>query len=199
MPGPYGAQQFGQPPDPRLLRPPLWWIAAGWGVALVCALIGGLVFAQGVAGTVNDVAPATTFVSGERVSVTLDPADRPAVYLSSSTRVHYACQISGGSGQARLSNTQTTQTVTQGGTQWQLVLLINVPEAGDYDLTCETQEPAGARFGVGRDLASAAGGLAGGVAALLLIPGAGILVGVVVTVVVLVRRSGHRRRLAMGG
>ncbi|WP_240197628.1 hypothetical protein [Nonomuraea lactucae] len=198
--GPYGGvPQFGPRPDPKLVRPPLWWIAVAWVIALVCVLAGVGLFGAGVFSTVSSVAPSRTFASGESVTVPLDPADKPAIYLASATRVHYVCQISGGPGQARLANTRVEQTVTQGSTRWQLILLVNAPARGDYRLVCETQEQAGARFGVGRDLSSAVGGLAGGVAALLLIPGAGILVGIVVTVVVLVRRSGSRKRLAMGG
>jgi hypothetical protein len=149
--------------------------------------------------TASDMAPSKTFAAGESVTVALDPDDRPALYIASSTRVHYTCMISGGPGQARLVNTTTSQTVNQGSIRWQLILLVNAPSAGDYRLTCATQEPGDARFGVGRDLASSAGGLAGGVAALLLILGAGVLIGIVVTAVVLVRRSRGRKRLAMGG
>ncbi|MFD2354620.1 hypothetical protein ACFSTC_43115 [Nonomuraea ferruginea] len=54
-------------------------------------------------------------------------------------------------------------------------------------------------FGVGRDALSAAGGIVGGLAALLLIPGVGVLGAIIVTVVVLMRRSGHRKRLATAG
>jgi hypothetical protein len=168
-------------------------------VAVVCVVAGVVLFMTGVRGTVGDVAPTRTFAAGESVTVALDPAERPAVYIDSPTRVHYQCMISGGPGQARLVNTAANQTITQGSTRWQLILLVNAPSAGDYRLTCATQEAADARFGVGRDPAGAAGGLAGGVAALLILPGAGILVGIVVTAVVLVRRSRSRRRLAMGG
>lgn len=199
QPGYGGAAPLGARPDAKLVKPPLWWIGAGWAVAVVCVVAGVALFMTGVLGTVGEVAPSRTFAAGESVTVALDPADRPAVYIDSPTRVHYQCMISGGPGQARLVNTATNQTVTQGSTRWQLILLVNAPAAGDYRLTCATQEAADARFGVGRDLAAAAGGLAGGVAALLLVPGAGLLIGIVVTVVVLVRRSGSRKRLAMGG
>ncbi|MEV0591075.1 YccF domain-containing protein [Nonomuraea cavernae] len=185
--------------DPKLVRPKLWWIAAGWGVALVCVLAGAVLFVTSISSTVGDLAPTTTFAAGESVTVPINPVDKPVIYLASATRVHYTCQISGGPSPARLANTPTDQTVTIGSTRWQLILAINAPAQGDYQLTCATQEQADARFGVGRDASSAAGGLVGGVAALLLIPGLGLLVGIVVTIVVLVRRSGSRKRLAMAG
>ncbi|MEU8248466.1 hypothetical protein [Nonomuraea sp. NPDC048916] len=199
-PGPFsGPPQFTPPVDPKLVRPKLWWIAIGWAVALVCVAAGAVLFVTSISSTAGNLAPSPTFASGESVTVPINPADQPVIYLTSATRVHYTCQISGGPGQARLANTPSNQTVTIGSTRWQLILVINAPAQGDYQLTCATQEQADARFGVGRDISSAAGGLVGGVAALLLIPGLGVLVGVVVTIVVLVRRSGSRKRLAAAG
>ncbi|MEQ4724811.1 hypothetical protein [Nonomuraea sp. B19D2] len=144
----------------------------------------------------NDIAPTRTFASGESVTLPIDPANKPAIYLSSDTAVHYECQISG---QAKLAKTRGTQKVTSGAVTWEQLLVINAPAKGDYQLICATEEQADVRFGVGRELASATGGIAGGVAALLLIPGAGLLVAVIGTVVVLVRRSGARKRLAVSG
>ncbi|MER7499650.1 hypothetical protein AB0L05_12070 [Nonomuraea pusilla] len=205
-PGQYGQfGQFGQGPqfgsgfDPKAVRPRLWWIAAAWGVALVCVIVGVALFANGVVGGVSGVAPTKTFAAGENVKVTLDPAERPAVYLSSDTPVHYECRISGGPGQAKLATPGTNQTLNDGSATWELILLVNAPKKGEYDLTCAVQEQADVRFGVGRDLLSAAGGIVGGVAALFLVPGFGVLLAIIMTVVVLVRRNGHRKRLAVSG
>ncbi|MDA0634670.1 hypothetical protein OUY22_14700 [Nonomuraea sp. MCN248] len=187
--------------DAKEVRPRLWWIAAAWGVAVVCVVAGVFVFVNGVTNTVTDMAPTTTFAAGEKVSVSLDPEERPAVYIATQGRAAFTCEISGGPGQARLVNTQGRQTVTGGGRTWEQILLVNAPAAGDYQLTCAVQGEAGqeVEFGVGRDALSVAGGLIGGVAALLLIPGVGVLTAIVVTVVVLVRRRSHRRRLAAVG
>ncbi|MGI5270030.1 hypothetical protein ACQEUU_12830 [Nonomuraea sp. CA-218870] len=195
--------------DAKEVRPRLWWIAAAWGVAVVCVVAGVFVFVNGVANTVTDMAPTTTFAAGEQVSVSLDPEERPAVYIAAQGRAAFTCEISGGPGQARLVNTPGRQTVTDGGRTWEQILLVNAPTAGDYQLTCAVQGEAGqdagqdagqeVQFGVGRDALSVAGGLVGGVAALLLIPGIGVLSAIIVTVVVLVRRRSHRRRLAAVG
>ncbi|WP_328817574.1 hypothetical protein [Nonomuraea cypriaca] len=174
-------------------------MALVWGMALVCGIAGAVLFATGVMSSVSELAPTKTFASGESVTVPIDPANEPAIYLASDTAVNYECRISGGPGQARLAKTVGNQTVTQEGTLWEQIVVINAPAKGDYQLTCTTRQQADARFGVGRELTAAAGGLAGGVAALFLIPGAGLLIGIVGTVVVLVRRSGHRKRLAVGG
>ncbi|MGW0806751.1 hypothetical protein [Nonomuraea sp. NPDC002799] len=168
-------------------------------MAVVCAGVGIALFANGVMSSVSALAPTKTFASGESVTVSIDPANKPAIYLASDAVVHYQCQISGGPGQAKLAKTTGSQTVTMGSTVWEQILVINAPAKGDYQLTCTTQEQASVRYGVGRELAAAAGGLVGGVAFLFLIPGAGLLIAIVGTVVVLMRRSGARKRLAVGG
>lgn len=209
--GPYGQQpgygpppQYGQGPfarqvDPKELRPRRRWIAVAWGVAALCLAAGVVLFFTSVMTTVGEVAPTTTFAPGETTTVSLDPAERPAVYISGTGQIAYECEIAGGPGQARLVRPTTTQNVTADGRLWELILLVNAPAAGEYQLTCAVQEQGDVQFGVGRDVLGAAGGIVGGVAALLLIPGAGVLVAIIVTVIVLVKRSGHRKRLAAMG
>jgi hypothetical protein len=206
QPGPYGTPTPFAPAtdpkpaaDPKDVRPRRLWIWLSWGIALLCVLVGAGLFGAGVFNSVTSAAPVKTFTSGGSATVTLDPAERPAIYLDSDTRVHYTCRISGGPAQARLVNTRSAGPVTDGTTQWQLILLVNAPRKGDYQVACETVEATGARFGVGRDLNAFAGTLAGGALALFLVPGLGILIAIVVTVVVLVRRGGHRKRLATAG
>ncbi|NUW40350.1 hypothetical protein HT134_09410 [Nonomuraea rhodomycinica] len=175
----------------------MWWAWAAWGVALVCVVAGVALFAGGVSATVNGALPTKTFAADETVSVTVDPADDPVVYLASATPVQYTCSVTGGDGRGLLARLPGTMTVTQGTTRWQAILALNVSRTGGYVLKCGTLQSVGARFAVGPSVD--AGGIAGGVAALVLLPGAGILLALVVTVVVLVRRSSHRRRLTAGG
>ncbi|GAA1705383.1 hypothetical protein ACBR40_31790 [Nonomuraea sp. AD125B] len=177
----------------------MWWVGGAWIVAVLCGVLGIVLFVNGVAGGVNDLAPTKTFASGENVTVTVDPADKPAVYLSSDTPVTYSCQIAGGSGQAKLAKTGGSQTVTVNGVVWEQILVVNAPAKGDYQLTCSNEESAAVKYGVGKPLSSAAGGVVGGVVALLAIPGAGILLAIIATIVVLVRRSSARKRLAAAG
>ncbi|GAA3170077.1 hypothetical protein GCM10010486_41590 [Nonomuraea roseoviolacea subsp. carminata] len=196
--GPYGGGPLSTPwVSPKLLRPPLWWMWAAWGVALVCVVAGVALFVSGVTTTVNGALPTRTFAAGETASVTVDPAEAPVVYLASATPVQYTCSVTGGDGKGLLARMPGTMTVTQGSTRWQAILALNVSRKGGYVLQCATVQSVGARFAVGPSVD--AGGLAGGVAALVLLPGAGILLALVVTVVVLVRRSSHRKRLATGG
>nr|SBO93493.1 hypothetical protein BN4615_P3007 [Nonomuraea gerenzanensis] len=169
---------------------------AVWGVFLACGVAGALLFTGGVVTSVADLAPTRTFASGESVTVPVDPADKPGVYIASDTQVRYECSISG---QAKLARTTGSQKVTVNGAVWEQFLVINAPAKGDYQLTCTNQEQAAVRYGVGRDAFSAVGGITGGLAALFLIPGAGLLVAIGGTITVLVRRSGARKRLAVSG
>jgi hypothetical protein len=200
QPGPYGTpQRFGPQVDPKQIRPRMRWIAVAWGLALLSVLAGVGLFVGGVFNTVTAAAPSKTFAAGESVTVPLDPADRPAVYLASTSQVHYTCRIDGGSGQAKLAKISGTESVSEGATKWQLIVVVNAPAKGDYQLSCATQEQTGARFGVGRDLVASAGGLVGGVAALVVIPGLGVLAAIITTIMIATRRSSHRKRLASGG
>ncbi|HEX4815263.1 MAG TPA: hypothetical protein VFV66_21170 [Nonomuraea sp.] len=177
----------------------MWWIAGVWALAVTAGLAGVAVFVGGVVGSVSDLAPTRTFASGESVTVPVDPADKPAVYIATDTPVSYECAVSGGPGQAKLAKTAGSQTVTADAVVWEQLLVINAPAKGDYQLTCANKESANVRYGVGRPLSSAAGGVLGGAAALFLIPGAGILIAITGTVVVLVRRRSARGRLAGAG
>ncbi|GAA1637370.1 hypothetical protein GCM10009733_038120 [Nonomuraea maheshkhaliensis] len=166
---------------------------------LVCVVAGVALFGGGLVSSVADMAPTKTFAPGESITVSVDPADKPAVYVASDARISYDCAISGGPGQARLAKVPGNQSVTWGDTVWQEILVINAPAKGDYRLTCTNQEQATVRYGVGRDVLSSLGGVTGGLAGLFLLPGAGLLAAVAGTVVVLVRRSGARKRLAVSG
>lgn len=188
---------FGPPVDPKEIRPRLRWIGVAWAVAAACIVAGVALFITGITDSVENLVPATTFRPGEPAVVTLDPADRPALYVATTSRVNYDCAITGG---ATLVSSPATETISANGRRWELILLINAPRAGEYQLSCSIQQPAAdVVFGVGRDVLSAAGGILGGVAALLIIPGVGVLGAIIVTVVVLVRRNGHRKRLAAVG
>ncbi|MFD0659396.1 hypothetical protein [Thermocatellispora tengchongensis] len=176
------------------IRPKLTWVWLSWVVAILC-LIGGV--AGGVAGlfgSVSDVAPATPFAPGQTASVTLDPADQPALYIATDQNVNYECSIDNG---GKLTRSAVSQNVTVNNVNWQLILNIEVPKAGTYKVACATQENApDVRFGVGRNLGDVASGLGGSVAVLFGVPTAGFLFAIIVTIVVLVRRSGARKRLA---
>ncbi|MFD1937296.1 hypothetical protein ACFSKW_38085 [Nonomuraea mangrovi] len=179
----YGA--YVPPPAPGQIRPRAWWIAVVWTVALLTAVSGVAGFASDLDSTLKELVPARSFAPGEPVTVTIDPADEPGLYLSSRRPVRFSCEIDGGG----LSEPNGTQTVNE----WELVHVIDVPEKGEYEVYCSAEEDAEARFGVGRLLTAAMGEIAGSVLVLLAVPGAGILFAIIMTIAILVRRSNARR------
>lgn len=156
-----------------------------WVLALMTAVSGVVGFASGMRSTLQELVPARPFAPGEPVTVPIDPADQPGLFLSSRRPVHYSCEIHGGD----LSEPNGRQTVNE----WKLIQLIDVPEKGEYEVYCDIEEDAHALFGVGRQVTAASGEIAGSVVVLLAVPGAGILFAIIMTIAILVRRSNARR------
>lgn len=196
QPGGFPPQGYGAlpytPVDKRQIRPRLLWIWLAWLVAVV-AVIGGVAgFVSGVLSTVEAAAPSETFPPGETRSLTLDPADRPTLYVATPQLIAYECTISDGT----LTNAAGSTTVTINGVVWRHILDVNVPRAGEYQLRCDIRGDAtGVRFGVAKSLGTTVAGLGGSVL-LLLIAFGGVLMAIIVTIVVVVRRSSARKRLS---
>ncbi|MFE3449153.1 hypothetical protein ACFXJ8_09475 [Nonomuraea sp. NPDC059194] len=190
VPPPY--QQFHgyvPPPGQRQIRPRAWWIAVVWLVALLTAVSGFVGFSADLHSTLKEVAPAKAFAPGELVTMPIDPAVEPGLYLASRQPVHYSCAVAGGD----LSEPTGTQTVDV----WELVEVIDVPEKGEYEVYCTIDEDAvtDVRFGIGRQLSAATGEIVGNVVVLVTVPGAGVLFAIIMTIAILVRRSYARRRI----
>ncbi|NAS23111.1 hypothetical protein GT755_15600 [Herbidospora sp. NEAU-GS84] len=193
----YGQQPhpyYSAPPPQGPVRPRILWIVLAWLLFIVMSVAGVFAFAGGVFSSISDVAPTTTFSSGETVKVNLDPAQKPAIWAAADQPTDVQCQVTGGSPDDKitLSKAIGEQTVTVDGTKWEMLFSIGVPAAGEYQAACDGE---GVRFGVGKELLAAAGGLVGGTALLLGLPALGFLIAVLTTVVVLVRRSRARRRM----
>ena len=189
----YGAPQ-GPPPGGKI-KPSIGWIVGVWLLALLSIFIGIGGLAGGVLSAFTSAAPTQTFAPGETATVTLDPADKPAVYVSTNQPTNFECALTGGTGTPSLHEPTVQQTVSgSDGVIWEMGLQIGVEQAGDYQVKCTAEPEEGTRFGVGRELAAES--LVGGVIALFVVPSVGILLAIVVTIVVLVKRSGARRRRA---
>ncbi|WP_433375591.1 hypothetical protein [Streptosporangium sp. CA-115845] len=189
----YGAPQ--SPPPTGKIKPGIGWIVGVWLLALVSIIVGIGGFAGGVLGAVTSAAPTKTFAPGENTTVTLDPADKPAIYVSTSGPTNFECTLTGGTGTPSLQKPLVQQTVAgSDGVVWEMGLQIGVEQAGDYQVTCTADPVEGTTFGVGRELS--AGSLVGGVIALFAVPGIGILLAIIVTIVVLVKRGNVRKRRA---
>ncbi|MEU7879900.1 hypothetical protein [Microbispora bryophytorum] len=190
MPHPFASPYAGSLP----IRPRLLWIFLSWVLFVVLLVAGAGGFTGGLFSTLGDAAPATIFSGGQSVTVALDPADKPAIYAAVDQPTDVRCQLGDGADpRVRLTPPAVSQTLTLNGTTWELLFEAGVPEAGTYQLSCEGDE---VRFGVGRQLTGVAGLLADGAVALLALPTVGFLAALIVTVVVLARRSAARRRPA---
>ncbi|WP_204044702.1 hypothetical protein [Acrocarpospora phusangensis] len=153
-------------------------------------------FAGGIFSTINEAAPTTTFASGETVRVELDPAAKPAIWAAADQATNVECQVQGADPSQKITLTQpgASQTLTIGSTQWEMLFVVGVPSAGSYQVSCDGE---GVRFGVGKELIGGAEKIVGGVLLLLGLPVIGFLIAVVVTIVVLAKRSGARKRQMM--
>ncbi|MFF4987621.1 hypothetical protein ACFY19_10550 [Streptosporangium saharense] len=187
----YGAPQ-GPPPK---VKPSIGWIVGAWLVFVLSVIIGFVGFAGGLFSAVTEAAPASYFGPNEKTTVSIDPANKPAIYVSAAKGTNFECQIEGAPGTVKLQRPNFQQTVTTtGGEVWELALRIGVDKAGDYPITCTTSGGVDAKFGVGREIA--ADSVIGGTVVLFAVPGLGFLLAVLVTIVVLVKRSGARKRQA---
>ncbi|WP_067178286.1 hypothetical protein [Microtetraspora niveoalba] len=191
---PYPPGGYGMPPSPAPgpVRPRILWIVLAWLLFVVLIVVGVAGFAGGLTSTIKDAAAITTFTGGESVSVRLDPKDKPAIYASSEQPTDVSCQVEGAPGMdIRLTRPTTSQTITFGDVTWEMVFQIGAPTADTYQVSCEGGD---VRFGVGKEILGNAGKVIGGAVGMIVLPLVGFLIAVVVTIVVLVRRSGFRRR-----
>ena len=190
----YGAPQ-GPPPPSGKIKPGIGWIVGVWLLALVSIIVGIGGFAGGLFNAVTDAAPTQTFAPGQATTVRIDPADKPAIYVATGGPTRFECTLKGGTGTPSLQKPDIQQTVAgSDGVTWEMGLRVGVDQAGDYQVQCSAEPAEGTTFGVGKELA--ADSLVGGVLALFLIPAVGILLAIVVTIVVLVKRSNARKRRA---
>lgn len=201
---PYGAP-YGQSPQPPPsaadIRPRKRWIFFGWLFFVVTLAAGIAVFVSGIVSTIDGLTPQQTFGNGGSASVAITPAERPVIWVHAPERADVSCRTTNadGSGQyAELNRVRGSQTLDVDGKTWEAVFEISVPAAGTYQTTCSSPT-SGVTFAVGQGLAETAGEAVSAVAALIVLPLVGFIVAVIVTVVVLVRRSGARKRLAAGG
>ncbi|WP_028927816.1 hypothetical protein [Pseudonocardia acaciae] len=142
-------------------------------------------------GTITSAVPTTTFAGGERATVTLDPANSPALYATGDQTSRFSCQMFSRSpappGWEPLVKPTVKQSVSLGGVEWELISHIRVPTPGEYQVTCESERPL--RFGVGTNPH-----LGAVLPTLILLPLLGLTLAVATTIIVLVKRNSARRR-----
>lgn len=186
------------PPGPARptgpVGPRLRWIFLSWVLFLVLLFAGVGGFVGGIFSSINDAAPTTTFGSGQTVSVELDDKDRPVIYASTDQPADVRCRVGDDRGsQLRLTRPAKSEIINVNGMRWETLFTVSVPQAGTYQVTCQGD---GVTFGVGREFTAGAAKMVGGAFALVVLPFIGFVIALVVTIVVLVRRSAARRGMA---
>ncbi len=182
------------------IRPRVLWIVLAWVLCFVLMIVGFGGFFTGAFSFLDGVrkqTPTKTFSSGWAVSVRLDPKDKPVIYGTTAQATDVQCKVVDGKNQT-ITLTQPSAyhtTITIHDTKMTLLFRIGVPAPGTYHVVCVGE---GVRFGIGPDPITALGESASSAIrglALFTLPFAGFLIAVVVTIVVLVRRSGARKRM----
>ena len=180
--------------DSASLRPRRRWFVVAGVIAFVGIVIGSVIFVVGLLSILNKAKPVATFGSGQTVTVSLVASPRPAIYTSVPGFSSGTCTVTSSSGQAvTLAPVSGAETLSFGSQRWQVTYHIKVPASGEYRVSCTG---SAALYAVGTPPSAAR--LVGVILALILIPGLAILVAIVITIVVAVRRARFRRNLMAG-
>jgi hypothetical protein len=179
-------------PAPAEIRPRRVWF-----------LIAALILVAGPAAAVvilirlaTGAGPTRTFGAGETVTLHLDKNPRPGFYVTDAGSLDDRCHARDPYGRRfEARPISGTAAVTENGVRWHILSHLSLPAGGTYQVACpRTSANAGARYGIGTP--PGAGEMVGSIFAVLLIPMATFGVAAVITIVVIVRRSSHRRRVS---
>ncbi|SHN44122.1 hypothetical protein [Cryptosporangium aurantiacum] len=180
---------MAQPIDSSTLRPRRRW----YGVAVFIAV---LFTAIGIGGFVVGIVTATksipdfeqTFTGNQVNQVQLDAGRSYAFYVPEgaggwNTQFDERIQV---------KNPGATFSFTRDGQQWTHLRTLTVDTSGTYTIDSDATT-----FAIGEEpeIGQFAGGLGGGIAALVGLPCFGIVVGGIIALVTGLRRSSHKRRL----
>lgn len=155
-------------------------MAASWVLCVVLCVLAVI----GFVGALTSAAPSSTFASGERVTVTLDPADEPVLYRTGNAAGQASCELYGPSADGLALTVSTGMTLGLNDVTWNSVFDITVPARGEYQVACVGE--ASPTFGVGTAIGP-------GVLLWPLLGLLGFIIATTTTVVVLVKRSRARR------
>lgn len=182
------------PSGPRIpaneLRPTRHGYVAAAAVAVVLIALGVAIGAYRIDKVVDAVETEHRFSNGETVTVRLDPEHPKAIWLKDpGPWFGSKCEITG-PGDPGLTDPSVDFYPTYDET-WNPFDYIEVSQAGEYQVTCTSDEPG--TYAIG-DRAGFLG-FAGGMILAVLLPVFGVAIGVVMALVTAIRRSGHRKRL----
>ncbi|MFB6582790.1 hypothetical protein ACFCYC_36220 [Streptomyces sp. NPDC056402] len=178
------------------LRPGRHWYAVAASIAVVLILLGVAIGAYRFNTAIDSVDTDHPFANGDTVTLRLEPGSGKTIWIRdeefgpSGAR---ECSITG-PGDPRLTDPGIDVFLTRDET-WNPLHTIDVPRAGDYEVTCSSPAPSTYAIGDSGGMFAFAGWLM--LAALLPMLGIGICA--VLVLVTALRRRGHRRRLLAEG
>lgn len=192
--------------DPSELRPRRAWYVVAAVIAVVLVSAGIAVFVVGLVTATGTGSIERRFGAGETVTVRLDAQPSSAIYAqvpsegadgSGPVSTPLAqCTVVGPSGQETSLDVPTgTFTITRGGISWRQIYEVAATESGDHRISCRSSDTEAFAVGEVPDAGKLVGGIAGGLIGLFALPLTGILVGVVISAVVAVRRGSCRRKI----
>ncbi|MET9691123.1 hypothetical protein ABZY81_22010 [Streptomyces sp. NPDC006514] len=178
------------------LRPGRHWYAIATSIAVVLILLGVAIGAYRFNAAIDSVDTDHPFANGDTVTLRLEPGSGKTIWIRDEEFGPSAapkCSITG-PGDPRLTDPGIDVFLTRDET-WNPLHIIDVPRAGDYEVTCSS--PAPSKYAIGDS-----GGMfafAGWLMLAALLPMLGIGICAVIVLVTALRRRGHRRRLLAEG
>ncbi|MFA7761285.1 hypothetical protein [Streptomyces sp. NRRL S-448] len=186
-------QPFATPHIPANdLRPGRHWYATAASIAVALIVLGVAIGVYRFSNVIDAVDTGRHFADGETVALRLDPESEKAIWIMDQEFGPSAapeCSITG-PGDPRLTDPGIDVFLTRDET-WNPLYVIDVPRAGDYEVTCSSPEPSQYAIGDSGGIFAFAGWLILAIA----LPVLGISICAVIVLVTVVRRSRHRKRL----
>ncbi|WP_327386024.1 MULTISPECIES: hypothetical protein [unclassified Streptomyces] len=186
-------QPFAPPQIPANdLRPGRHWYAIAASIAVVLILLGAAIGVYRFNSAIDSVDTDHPFANGDTVTLRLEPGSGKTIWIRDQEFGPSAtpkCSITG-PGDPRLTDPGTDVFLTRDET-WNPLHTIDVPRAGEYEVTCSS--PASSKYAIGDSAGMFA--FAGWLMLAALLPMLGIGICAVIVLVTALRRRGHRRRL----
>ncbi|MFF4389785.1 hypothetical protein ACFY0G_23810 [Streptomyces sp. NPDC001552] len=186
-------QPFAPPQIPANdLRPGRHWYAMAASIAVVLILLGAAIGVYRFNSAIDSVDTDHPFANGDTVTLRLEPGSGKTIWIRDQEFGPSAapeCSITG-PGDPRLTDPGTDVFLTRDET-WNPLHTIDVPRAGEYEVTCSS--PASSKYAIGDSAGMFA--FAGWLMLAALLPMLGIGICAVIVLVTALRRRGHRRRL----
>ncbi|WP_152521097.1 hypothetical protein [Nocardiopsis ganjiahuensis] len=198
-PGPYGPP----PPhvDPGELRPSRAWLWVGGALIPLSLIAGAVLFVVMLVQAVALPEFAARTQGSQSATFTVDDQEHTEqgwlLYGSPAGVDHTACALTGPGGERPAFNYPTFNHEVEGSDgSWAMIGMTRLSDPGEYTLTCRA--PENVRFGLaygGDTTGTLMTGLLGALGSLLLLPFLGVVGGVLLIIVTVVRRGRHRQQL----